>query len=133
MALWNKSKVGNVPTTPLNDIETAMSRHEAERWYGEYDEYLRANDYARMVGSAPRRPAYHNDGIESPRYREQMLAMRMRLREGDKFPFDAIHVALGKEKVFVFVLQNDNPVTFEDDLSLFPSDTLVTQLRLIAK
>lgn len=78
-------------------------------------------------------PSHSPITLENKQYRIQMIAMRMRRREGEKMPFDDLHTSLGKEKVFVFVLQNDKPVVFEDDIGLFPSDTLITQLRLIQK
>jgi len=75
----------------------------------------------------------YGDPIESHRERHQMLAMRLRVKEAEKLPFDDLHTSLGKEKVFVFVMQSDTAVTLEDDRNLFPSDALITQLRLIAK
>jgi len=139
MALWNKDKdkVGGVPTTPMSDIEMAMSRHEAERMYREavvasgynMPSSVSIND-RRLTSNVYKNSA---DDISSESYRSKMLGMRLRLKEGERFPFDSIHTSLGKEKVFVFIVQNDKAATLEDDVGMFPSDTLVTQLRLIAK
>ena len=62
-----------------------------------------------------------------------MIAMRLRLRDGDRSPFDFIQAHKAAEnKYFVFICQGDQAVTLEDD-DLFPSDRLITQLRLIMK
>lgn len=62
-----------------------------------------------------------------------MIAMRLRLCDGDRSPFDFIQAHKAAEnKYFVFICQGDQAVTLEDD-DLFPSDRLITQLRLIMK
>lgn len=65
--------------------------------------------------------------------RKIMIAIRLRLDEGDIFPFEHLSSARTSDKVYVFVVQNETPVTLEDDIALFPSDTLITQLRLLMK
>lgn len=60
-----------------------------------------------------------------------MIAMRLRLPEGHKFNVDHIHAFLDKEKAFVFIVNKGQSVTIEDEVDLFPSDALITQLRLI--
>lgn len=71
--------------------------------------------------------------ISSEDGRKVMIAMRLRLDEGDRFPFQHLSTAKTDDKVFVFVVQNDQPVILEDESALFPSDTLTTQLRLLMK
>lgn len=71
--------------------------------------------------------------METNSGRMEMLAMRLRIPINGAWGFDHISTALGKDKVFVFIVQNDRAVALEDDASLFPSDTLVTQLRLLQK
>lgn len=133
MALWNKSR------TSAGDANA-----EAERLYlegminskpsGHYG--LSVDHQAlsrRITGGGLAGYSRPMNDVQMEGHRKQMLAMRLRISEGDKLPFDDIHTSLGKEKVFVFVVQNDQAVTLEDDPLMFPSDTLITQLRLIAK
>lgn len=65
--------------------------------------------------------------------RLEMIAMRLHLQEGMEYPFQHISTAAIADKVFVFVVQNDQSVTLEDDRAMFPSDVLITQLRLLMK
>ena len=71
--------------------------------------------------------------IEDDFGRMRALGMRLHVTDGDSLPFDSIHTSLTKEHVFVFVVANDEPVVLKDERGLFPSDTLITQLRLIQK
>ena len=73
------------------------------------------------------------EDISTPRYRNRMIGMRLRVPEGAMFPFDALETHYAGEKVFIFVVVDAKPVVFEDESSLFPSDALITQLRLIQK
>lgn len=65
-------------------------------------------------------------------HRLRMLNMRMRVPEGSMLPFDHITVAKADDKVFIFLVKNGKPALLEDDEALFPSDQLITQLRLLA-
>jgi hypothetical protein len=47
-------------------------------------------------------------------------------------PFNHLDIFATPEKVLIFVVHNHNHVTIEDDPSLFPSDELITKLRLMA-
>lgn len=69
--------------------------------------------------------------IESDEYRAQALFFRLHIPTGKRHPFQHLTTALAKDKVHVFVMHNDIPVMFEDARELFPSDTLITQLRLM--
>lgn len=61
-----------------------------------------------------------------------MIGMRLHLGLGTKFPFDFIECHKTRQnKVFVFVVVDDNNVTLEDEWELFPSDALITQLILM--
>lgn len=73
------------------------------------------------------------NSISSEHYRMKMIAMRLRLHEGQKIPYHDLFTSLAGDKVFVFVVQDNQAVTLEDDAALFPSDTLITQLRLLDK
>ena len=71
------------------------------------------------------------DDISVESWRMRAIAMRLRVHEGMKMPFHHINTAWTGEKVFVFVVQKGEAVVLTDDSALFPSDTLITQLRLI--
>lgn len=59
-----------------------------------------------------------------------MLASRMRWMGS---PFAYTHCRkLGKDTVAVIVETSDDIVVLKDDATLFPSDALVTQLRILA-
>lgn len=76
-------------------------------------------------------PSYTNP-IDNSFTLEGMIAMRLRIQQGSRIPFDHLNCAyVTPEKVAVFVVQNGQHMVLEDDANLFPSDTLITQLRLI--
>lgn len=85
-----------------------------------------------VAAGTNRRVTNWND-VHDEEARHRMIGMRLRLNEAEKFPFDHLSTAVGGEKVYVFVLVDEKPAMLEDDLSLFPSDTLISQLRLIQK
>lgn len=61
-----------------------------------------------------------------------MLAVRMGVQEGEKFPFEHIDVRkVTDQKLIVLVVNKGDYVVIEDDADLFPSDKLVTQLRML--
>ncbi len=62
-----------------------------------------------------------------------MLCMRMRWDpRGNIVAFDHIAVHSAGDKVFVWVITKDaQAVTIEDDAALYPSDALVTKLRMM--
>lgn len=62
-----------------------------------------------------------------------MIGMRLRIQEGARIPCDFITAHEAGDKVFVFVVHNGQPLVIEDDKDLFPSDKLVTQLRLLQR
>lgn len=67
----------------------------------------------------------------SPAALGNMIDMRLRTPPG-KFMFQFMQAfKMKNEKVVVFIVQNDQPTFLEDDWALFPSDELVTKLRLI--
>lgn len=87
-------------------------------------------DLARRISNAfPTRPPTND--IAYPDNRKSMIAMRLRLTDGVKWPFDFLETHLHEERVLVFLVVGGKPVMLEDDANLFPSDTLITQLRLI--
>jgi hypothetical protein len=72
-------------------------------------------------------------GIDSSNGLLRMLAMRLRLGDGQMFPFEFIMPCRTKEKVVIFLIINGEPTHVEDDWNMYPSDTLITKLRLIAQ
>lgn len=71
-----------------------------------------------------------------------MLCSRMRWLDSDPYrlvptpqpPFQRISAhKLNDTTAVVFIIQNGKAVLIEDGLDLFPSDTLITQLRLLAE
>ena len=107
--------------------------------YAIQDEYMnrhmealrRYQDQATMQSMYPPRVTVSRYDVSDDDSRKIMIAMRLRLDEGGKWPFQHISTAHAGDKVFVFVVQNNGPVTLEDDASLFPSDLLVSQLTLL--
>jgi len=72
------------------------------------------------------------DPLDDHTSRLKMLGMRLRW-EGDKIPYKTLHTHREGETIFVFLVVDGKPITLEDSAGLYPSDTLVTQLRLIEK
>jgi hypothetical protein len=64
----------------------------------------------------------------------EKIGMRLDIPPGPMMGFDSIHVApMGDSKKVVFLIVNGKPLMIEDDEHLFPSDTLITQLRLLRR
>lgn len=71
----------------------------------------------------------------TPRYMKEAIASRLRISPEANMPFHFIECCKLEDHVAVFVVTNEDskPVTILDGVDLFPSDTLVTQLRLLIK
>jgi hypothetical protein len=68
----------------------------------------------------------------SPMALGKMIDMRLRTPPGKYlFEFMMCHKAKDDNKVVVFLYHNKQATHLEDDWNLFPSDTLITQLRLM--
>lgn len=73
-----------------------------------------------------------------PDHMRRMICMRLHVSENPSFkhgPFFDLHpVKLNDDKVSVFVVTKDTrqPTLLEDAWSMFPSDQLIAQLRLLA-
>jgi len=78
---------------------------------------------------APQKPP---DALATDHIRTNMIAMRLHVPGSSKLPFAHLSTAMTSEQVLVLVVQNDKYVVLEDEKSLFPSDTLISQLRLLA-
>jgi len=61
----------------------------------------------------------------------RMLAMRMRWDTGASTGLEFISAHKGNELVFIFIVREGQPMILEDDTNMFPSDALVTKLRLM--
>ena len=72
----------------------------------------------------------------------QMLQMRMRwgqfagpfIQQGalvEPSPFHHIEVYQGVKDFIIFIVKDGDPVVIRDTHELFPSDTLITQLRMM--
>jgi hypothetical protein len=62
-----------------------------------------------------------------------MIASRLRTPNlNDMFSFIEVHKHVD-DRISVFLVVNDQAVTIEDEFNLFPSDKLITQLRLLDK
>ena len=61
-----------------------------------------------------------------------MLGSRLRWNSGVKCPFQKVVPYRVTDKIVVFIATKDDAVIIEDDPNLYPSDALVTQMRLLA-
>jgi hypothetical protein len=86
-------------------------------WDG--DKWVTTEDLARMA-----------DGRKPERVNYTPVAM-IEMRLGGAHGFDHLTVYGAKEKTFVFIAHKGQGQILEDDPALFPSDKLITQLRLI--
>lgn len=60
-----------------------------------------------------------------------MIGMRLRLKNGEKFPFEFMQAHVTDKSAFVFIVHDGKDYTLQDDVNLFPSDELITKLRLM--
>lgn len=66
----------------------------------------------------------------------EMLCMRMRWQPysgTDSFHYITVHPAGEKMYVWLITKGEFEPITLEDDLAMYPSDMLITKLRMIEK
>lgn len=85
-----------------------------------------AHTHAVSGASYPHTPT----DIHSVSDRIAMIASRLRCHVDD-FPFRKFASFVEGEKVHIFIVLPAGPTLLEDDAGLFPSDTLMTQLRLL--
>jgi len=89
------------------------------------------SDYQRMLNSVQQ---WHDNPPQVQRpSANQMIAMRLHTPAGEMLPFQHLSVCQLQDKTFVFVVQDNQAVTLEDDPVLFPSDSLITSLRLLQR
>ncbi len=61
----------------------------------------------------------------------RMICMRMRFQPGQKLPMAYMSAHQSNANVFVFLVHNEQATIIEDEALMFPSDILITKLRLI--
>lgn len=61
----------------------------------------------------------------------RLLGMRMRWASGQLIPFAHLSIHTSAALAIVFIVHKGQPVVLEDDPGLFPSDDLITKLRLL--
>ena len=59
------------------------------------------------------------------------LKMRLNMDTDASFGFDFLHIYNGPNTTFVFVVAGEKAIILEDDKSIFPSDKMVAQVRLM--
>jgi hypothetical protein len=98
----------------------SMTQYEAQQWYAA-QQAMHSNTY-----SAPLYGRYSETNLGA------ILNMRMgwNLAASTSFKKVSAH-KLSDDKAAVFVIVGEKALVIEDDLNLFPSDALVTQLRLL--
>jgi hypothetical protein len=70
----------------------------------------------------------------SPEAMKRMICMRLNIQEGYTHGFHFLECCkLNDKEVAVFVVTDGEPIVIKDGTDLFPSDTLITQLRLLKK
>lgn len=118
--LMEEMRLGSLPSSHLSDAIL----------YGAMTSKIAPSAFATSVAaSVQRRP--HN-----PQSMLRQIASRMGWLDEPAShlanPFREIHCArLDDEQAVVFLIHNDKALTIYDDLNLFPSDALVSSLRLL--
>lgn len=96
-------------------------------------------EYARMIDYVRAQGVHIHGGEEhthSPTLLQQ-LAVRLRLPDASRMPFRFVNAhRVNDDRVIVFLVTENHagvvtPLVIEDDGNLYPSDALVTQLRLL--
>lgn len=111
--------VGGAMLTPAittNEMQTLKKMLDQQR-----------ADMAAYTGVSLADPITTNNG------RMSMLRSRLRIAPDLQLPFDQLYTLATEEKIFVVFLHDNQLAILEDHAGLYPSDTLITQLRLIAK
>lgn len=125
--------IKNVFSNPMDHTSTVVmsdnTRHTVDNNMLIDSEYMKA-----MLGHvrSTRSPSPLS-ALSSESYRHKLIAMRLRIPEGQSIGYQDLFTSLAGDKVYVFVVQDNQAVTLEDDANMFPSDQLITQLRLLDK
>jgi hypothetical protein len=99
------------------------------------EKLTRSVDWARMMGSPFQMPGGATAAMPkkpTPTELVGMIAMRMRWKNGEAYPFHHLTAVQREDEVFVIVIgETAEPVILKDSASLFPCDALITSLRLL--
>lgn len=97
----------------------------------------RASVFGRSIDSAK----YGRQAAAMPNPNQKFTPVNMQARlnvrmcwnlPGETCPFEHCSSHRAGNEAVVFVINNGTPVMLHDDLNLFPSDALITQIRLLA-
>lgn len=100
----------------------------------ELHKYMMANPPAAVVVPDPIGATFKpkKDVMTTRPSAEEMIGMRLRFVENSSMPFRHLSAYWNDNVACVMVVTNSGkPVMLEDDPGLFPSDTLITQLKMI--
>ena len=126
--------------TPDLSIETNTSvdtNYGYREMYERYWDSFRMNEKfqnVRMSGnhqSTSNADAINYYNIDSETFRIDLIRRRMR-GALSPMPFTYMATAITGDVVFVFIVHKGEAVTLKDTATLFPSDTLITQIGLLA-
>lgn len=126
-ALWPSVSSANTGNLMLNANDVVYDAAQ--------DIYLNQRTGMIMTGAGLASAQYNPtkpDPLYSPAQRLKVLSLRLRIEEGT-FPksFTDLHTSRDGDTVFVFITLKGKAVTLEDGAALYPSDTLISQIRLL--
>ena len=124
-AIWGKGSITTQNTVGLSDIIYDAQR---DAYINTKTGVITAPSQIGSYGVNPTSP----DPVRHQAGRLKLLSMRLRIAES-AIPkgFTDLHTTLEGDRVFVFIVLKGKALTLEDDAGMFPSDTLVTQIRLL--
>lgn len=105
--------------------------YNGHSWVPIPDPYINSSTYQSQLQQDLASMQAKIETITSSVWRHRAVAMRMRYKDGEGLPFAYFSTHYTGEKVFAFIVVKDQPVTLEDEGALFPSDTFMTQLRML--
>lgn len=101
--------------------QTIMDAIKQNRWTDEMRDYFTAAGHPLISGPTT---------VQRPPNLYDMLSMRMRWGDTPN-PFHHCNPVRVDDKVVVFIIHNKQPTYIEDEWGMYPSDALVTKLRLM--
>lgn len=117
---------------PWDHIEKS-GKQQQDKWLAEIQRAL-------IGGITPMAVTAQQAGVQGRGYKgtltgscgKRMIRSRLHLfDDSGPVPFDFLEVVQMANRVVVFIAHNDQAIQVEDNLDLFPSDALITQLRLL--
>lgn len=128
--------IGNNARTYVDVIRKGIEVGAIDKEVGtaEIERLLRA-EMAAPLGSAGSARSHSVSNpwpvdVENETHRHGMLCTRLRVAPAE-FPFKKMATFIEGEDVYVVIITPNGPVTLTDEVGLFPSDRLITQLRLM--